>query len=69
MSGYQANEKQLEVFKHLIAEYYGWPDFSNINKAGDKVIENKDMTEKWIELVATRLRCEGITKTTRLIVL
>lgn len=36
------NEKQLEVFKHLIAEYYGWPDFTlNINKAGDKVMKIK----------------------------
>ena len=36
------NEKQLEVFKHLISEYYGWPDFTlNINKAGDKVMKVK----------------------------
>jgi len=31
------NEKQLEVFKHLIAEYYAL----NINKAGDKVMKIK----------------------------
>lgn len=36
------NEKQLEAVKHLISEYYGWPDFTlNINKAGDRVMKIK----------------------------
>lgn len=36
------NAYQLEAVKHLISEYYGWPDFTlNINKAGDKVMKIK----------------------------
>lgn len=36
------NEKQMQVFKHLISEYYGWPEFTlNINKSGDRVMKIK----------------------------
>jgi hypothetical protein len=38
----EVNEKQMDVFKHLIAEYYGWPEFTlNINKSGDRVMKIK----------------------------
>ena len=36
----EVNEKQMEVFKYLILEQYGWPDFTlNINNSGDKVMK------------------------------
>jgi len=36
----EVNEKQMEVFRYLMMEQYGWPDFTlNINKAGDKVMK------------------------------
>ena len=36
----EVNEKQMEVFKHLIMEWYGWPVFSlNLNKEGNKVMK------------------------------
>ena len=34
----EVNDKQKEVFKHLMTEWYGWPVFSlNFNKEGNKV--------------------------------
>jgi len=36
----EVNEKQMEVFKYLIMEQYGWPLFTlNINNSGDKVMK------------------------------
>ena len=36
----EVNEKQMEVFKYLILEQYGWPEFTlNINNSGDKVMK------------------------------
>jgi len=36
----EVNEKQMEVFKYLILEQYGWPLFTlNINNSGDKVMK------------------------------
>ena len=36
----EVNEKQMEVFKYLILEQYGWPEFTlNINKSGDRVMK------------------------------
>ena len=36
----EVNDKQKEVFKHLILEWYGWPVFSlNFNKEGNKVMK------------------------------
>ena len=36
----EVNEKQMEVFKYLILEQYGWPLFTlNINNLGDKVMK------------------------------
>ena len=36
----EVNEKQMEVFRYLMMEQYGWPEFTlNINKAGDKVMK------------------------------
>jgi hypothetical protein len=36
----EVNEKQMEVFKYLIFEQYGWPEFTlNINNSGDKVMK------------------------------
>lgn len=38
----EVNEKQMEVFKYLILEQYGWPQFTlNINKSGDRVMKIK----------------------------
>jgi len=38
----EVNEKQMEVFKYLIMEQYGWPQFTlNINKSGDRVMKIK----------------------------
>lgn len=34
------NEKQMDVFKHLIAENYGWPVFTlNINRLNNKIMK------------------------------
>ena len=34
------NDHQIEAFKVLMAEHYGWPQFTlNINNAGDKVMK------------------------------
>lgn len=34
----EINDKQKEVFKHLMMEWYGWPVFSlNFDKEGNKV--------------------------------
>jgi len=36
----RVNAYQLGAIKTMIAEQYGWPDFTlNINKAGDKVMK------------------------------
>ena len=36
----EVNEKQMEVFRYLMMEQYGWPDFTlNINNSGDKVMK------------------------------
>ena len=36
----RVNAYQLGAIKMMIAEQYGWPDFTlNINKAGDKVMK------------------------------
>lgn len=36
----EINDKQKEVFKHLMLEWYGWPVFSlNFNKEGNKVMK------------------------------
>ena len=36
----KVNAYQLGAIKTMIAEYYGWPEFTlNINKAGDKVMK------------------------------
>jgi len=36
----EVNEKQMEVFRYLMMEQYGWPEFTlNINNSGDKVMK------------------------------
>ena len=36
----EVNDKQKEVFKHLMLEWYGWPVFSlNFNKEMNKVMK------------------------------
>ena len=36
------NDKQKDAFKHLMVEWYGWPEFSlNFNKAMNCVIKIK----------------------------
>ena len=36
----EVNDKQKEAFKHLMTEWYGWPDFSlNFNKDMNKVMK------------------------------
>jgi hypothetical protein len=36
----EVTDKQKEVFKHLMMEWYGWPVFSlNFNKDGNKVMK------------------------------
>jgi len=36
----EVNDKQVEAFKHLMMEWYGWPEFSlNFNKDMTKVMK------------------------------
>ncbi len=38
----EINDKQKDAFKHLMVEWYGWPEFSlNFNKAMNCVIKIK----------------------------